>query len=78
MFYRTYGKTGLKMSALGFGTAYLPTHEDETCDVERAAPLLQHAIDLGVNHLDTAYAYIKETSELAVGRALKGYDREKL
>jgi len=76
--YRDYGKTGLKVSALGFGAMRLPTLQDGTCDLEQSVPMLQRGIDLGVNYIDSAWGYINGTSEVAVGRAIKPYDRDKL
>ncbi|NSW53263.1 MAG: aldo/keto reductase [Anaerolineae bacterium] len=78
MEYRKYGNTGAMVSTLGFGAMRLPTHEDGTCDIEKSVPLLQRGIDLGINYIDTAYVYINGTSEVAVGAAIKKYDREKL
>jgi predicted aldo/keto reductase-like oxidoreductase len=56
----------------------LPTLEDGTCDVQKSVPLWRRGIDLGINYIDTAHVYIKGTSEVAVGQAIKGYDRESL
>lgn len=78
MQYRPFGKTGARVSILGFGAMRLPTLEDGTCDVEQSLPLLRRGIDLGINYIDTAHVYIKGTSEVAVGQAIKGYDRESL
>jgi predicted aldo/keto reductase-like oxidoreductase len=78
MQYKRFGKTGLDVSVLGFGAMRLPQLEDGTCDIETSVPLLRRGIDLGINYIDTAYVYIKGTSEVAVGQAIKGYDREKL
>ncbi len=78
MQYRTLGDTGIQASVLGFGAMRLPSHEDGTVDLERSVPLLRHGIDLGINYIDTAYVYINGTSEVAVGQAIKGYDRESL
>ncbi len=78
MQYRTLGKTGIEASILGYGAMRLPQLEDKTCDLEQSVPMLRRAIDMGVNYLDTAYVYINGTSEVAVGEAVKGYDREKL
>ena len=77
MQYRPFGKTGT-VSILGFGAMRLPTLEDGTCDVEKSVPLLRRGIDLGINYIDTAHVYIKGTSEVAVGQAIKGTDRESL
>ena len=39
--------------------------------------MLKKGIDLGINYIDTAYVYINGTSEVAVGKAIKDYDRSK-
>ena len=78
MQYKTFGQTGIRVSTLGYGALRLPTLEDETCDFEKSLPLLTSGIDLGINFIDTAYNYLKGTSEVAVGKAIQGYDRESL
>ena len=55
MQYRNFGKTGIKVSALGFGTMRFPLLHDEVVDEERAIGMIRHAIDEGVNYIDTAY-----------------------
>lgn len=78
MQYRAYGNLGIEVSALGFGAMRLPHLEDGTCDYDRAVPMLQRGIELGINYIDTAWVYIHGTSEVAVGKAIHGHDREKL
>ena len=81
MRYTEFGKTGLKLSALGFGAMRLPTKQDgdkRVVDDDLAIPLLRKAVDLGVNYIDTAPYYVDKLSEGAVGRAIKGYDRSKI
>ena len=78
MQYKEFGKFGFQASVLGFGAMRLPALADGTCDYERSVPMLRRGIDLGINYLDTAYGYINGTSEVAVGKAIKGYDRSKL
>ena len=76
MRYTQFGKTGIKMSALGFGAMRLPTKQDgesKVIDDELAIPLMRRAFDLGVNYIDTAPGYVDDLSEGAVGRAIKGY-----
>ena len=76
MIYKTFGKTGKKVSALGFGAMRLPMKEidgKKYIDDDLAIPLMQQAFDLGINYIDTAPLYCEKLSETAVGKALKGY-----
>ena len=58
MIYNTLGKTGLKVSRLGFGTMRLPTKSDNSdIDKVEATKMLEYAIENGVNISDTAYPY---------------------
>ena len=70
MQYREFGRTGKKVSLLGFGAMRLPKDEDE------AIRIMRRAIDLGVNYVDTARLYGE--SERIVGMALKDGYREKV
>jgi len=62
---RDLGRTGLKVTALGFGAMRLPKESDE-----EAIALLRRGIELGINYIDTAYGYPE--SERRVGEAVKG------
>lgn len=59
----TLGNTGLKISDISFGSSRLRTGEER---------LVDHAIDRGVNYIDTAESYTGGESETVIGRALKG------
>jgi predicted aldo/keto reductase-like oxidoreductase len=81
MIYRPFGKTGIKLSQLGFGCMRFPLTEqfDPTkIDEAQATEMLHYAIAHGVNYFDTAYPYHRETSERFVGKALRGGYREKI
>jgi len=68
MEYRRLGHSGLKLSALSFGSwVTFSTQIDE----ERAAELMRIAYDAGVNFFDNAEAYAGGESEVLMGRALK-------
>ncbi len=73
MQYRTFGNTGVRISALGFGCMRLPEIEENgvfTVDQEKTNRMLRRAVELGVNYFDTAFYYCHENSEIAVGKAL--------
>ena len=72
MEYRTLGKTGLKVSRLGFGCLRLPetkNGEQNRVDDSRAIPLLRRAFELGVNYYDTGWGYVNGDSQRALGAA---------
>ena len=70
MVYRDFGKTGIKMSALGFGCMRLPMADDKVDDA-LCEPLLQRAYELGVNFFDSHWFYCNFDSQRAVGAALR-------
>ena len=72
MQYRDFGKTGLKISALGFGSMRLP-EKDGHVEVDKAVEMIHRAFELGVNYIDSAYFYNHNESEVVVGKALKGW-----
>lgn len=78
MQYRTFDKTGQKVSLLGMGTMRLPVTEDGQVDREVAISMIRHSIDEGINYVDTAYMYHDGESEKIVGQALKDGYREKV
>lgn len=78
MQYRKMGKTGLEVSALGFGLLRPPLLADGTPDESSFTRMLHYAIDHGVNYMDTAYTYLKGQSEVIAGKALAGGYRKKV
>jgi predicted aldo/keto reductase-like oxidoreductase len=83
MQYRKFGKLDWQVSALGFGTMRLPYVPNEAgnwsdIDEPKATEMLHHAIDRGVNYVDTAYPYHEGNSERFLGRVLQNGYREKV
>jgi aryl-alcohol dehydrogenase-like predicted oxidoreductase len=77
MEYTKFGKTDLNVSRLclgtmGFGAATVGQHT-WTLDEEKSKEIIRHALDLGINFIDTAIGYSKGTSEQYIGRAIKEY-----
>jgi len=80
MQYTTLGKTGLKVSRLGFGAMRLPMDgegDDQRIDRSKAIPMIHTAFEAGVTYIDTAVGYCNRDSQRVVGEALKGW-REKV
>jgi aryl-alcohol dehydrogenase-like predicted oxidoreductase len=64
---RVLGRTGAKVSILAFGCgSRFLKYENE----DQALAALNHAIDLGISYLDTAYAYGDGKSEMRVGKVM--------
>jgi len=80
MKYRILGKTGLKVSILGFGCMRLPIKNPSTKEVDEdeAIRLIRMGIDGGINYVDSAYRYHGSKSEIILGKALKDGYREKV
>lgn len=88
MKYRRLGKTGLNVSALGFGCMRMPIvggiqlatdvfDGSKPIDEEAATQLIHTAIERGVNLFDTAYGYHGGQSEPFLGKAVEKM-REKI
>ncbi|HVY80560.1 MAG TPA: aldo/keto reductase [Steroidobacteraceae bacterium] len=72
---RLFGKTGERVSALGFGCMGLVGWYGERNDAEARATLLA-ALDSGINHLDTAASYQVGENEKFVGATIRGRRNE--
>ena len=79
MNYRKFPGTDVTASALGMGCMRLPVQDVEGHPIDRpeAIRMIRHAIDNGVNYVDTAWGYHNEDSEVLVGEALQDGYREK-
>jgi predicted aldo/keto reductase-like oxidoreductase len=68
--YKEYGKTGKKVSAIGFGGMRF-RKEDYEKSFEEAAKVAIRANELGINYFDTAPFYCDDKSEDIMGVAFK-------
>lgn len=71
---RIWGKSGLSIPVIPFGTQGFGNHFGDVAD-ETAIALVHRAIDLGVNHFDCARCYGDSLRKL--GLALKGVPRDR-
>jgi aryl-alcohol dehydrogenase-like predicted oxidoreductase len=67
---RTLGKSGLDVSALGFGCMGISFGYGPTSSREEGIAIIRAAVDAGVTFFDTAEAYGPFTNEKLVGEAL--------
>lgn len=65
------GRTGLRVSRIGFGCAGLGNEYGGLAD-DDAAAVVHHAIDRGITYFDTSTYYGRGLSEERLGRALAG------
>ena len=68
MEYRKLGNSGLKVSEIGLGTNTFSWVIDEPS----AAAIINRALEMGINYIDTADVYGQGGSEEFIGRTLKG------
>ncbi len=78
MQYRTLGRTGTKVSVLGFGAMRLPTDDDGKIRRDEAIRLIRKGIDNGITYVDSAWMYHGGESEVVLGLALKDGYRERV
>src|SRR6185437_16604898 len=71
MEHRRLGKSGPQVSAIGLGCMSLSAIYGKTDD-EAGIAVIQHAIDRGIDFLDSSDMYGWGHNEQVLGRALKG------
>ena len=73
--YRTLGRTGERVSAIGLGGWHLALkHVDEALSLR----IVRSAIDRGINFMDNSWDYNEGASEERMGKALRDGYREKV
>jgi aryl-alcohol dehydrogenase-like predicted oxidoreductase len=73
--YRTLGRTGERVSAIGMGGFHLAQPGLEEAESIR---LIRSAIDRGINFMDNSWDYNEGQSEIRMGKALKDGYRQKV
>jgi aryl-alcohol dehydrogenase-like predicted oxidoreductase len=73
--YRTLGRTGERVSAIGLGGWHLGL---KNVDEELSVRIVRHAVDLGINFLDNSWDYNDGASEIRMGKALRDGYRNKV
>jgi aryl-alcohol dehydrogenase-like predicted oxidoreductase len=76
MKYRTLGKTGFEVSEVSLGTWQVGGRWGDPFSDENAEAIVNRAIDLGVNFIDTADVYGDGQSEAAVARVVRSRKEE--
>ena len=76
MHYRRFGKTGWKVSEIGYGMWGLAGWTGS--DANEVDDALRKAVDMGCNFFDTAWAYGDGRSEKILGQLIKDYRDKKL
>jgi len=74
MEYRNLGRTGVKVSELCLGTMMFGRSTEAVESLE----IIAHALDNGINFVDTANAYAAGESERILGKALGQFGRERV
>ena len=71
MIYRDLGKTGLRVSILGYGASPLG-NEFGTADPQEGIRAVHYAIERGINYFDVSPYYGRTLAETRLGEALGG------
>ena len=74
MIYRTLGKTGERVSAIGLGGHHIGRPPDEKTGIQ----IVRSAIDRGINFMDNCWDYHDGKSEVWMGHALRDGYRQKV
>ncbi len=76
MYYKEYGNTGMKVSAIGMGCMRYDEEDVAAGRLEKCADVALYAAEQGINYFDTAPFYCNDKSEIITGMALSQLDRD--
>jgi aryl-alcohol dehydrogenase-like predicted oxidoreductase len=74
MIYRSLGRTGAKVSAIGLGGYHIGKQKDP----EESLRIVRSAIDAGITFMDNSWDYLQGQSEIRMGKALRDGYRQKV
>lgn len=69
--YVNLGRLGLKVSQICLGCWSFGNSQEWMVEIDKAKPIIERAIDLGVNFFDTANSYSQGRSEEILGQVIK-------
>src|SRR3954453_6123475 len=72
--FRTFGTTGIKVSAIGLGGSHIGNPKDENEGIR----LVRTAVDRGITFMDNCWDYHDGKSEVVMGKALRDGYRQKV
>ncbi|MCQ4672883.1 aldo/keto reductase [Lactonifactor longoviformis] len=78
MYYKSYGNTGIKVSAVGLGTMRYDAEDIRAGRLEKCAEIPLYAFEKGINYWDTAPNYCEDKSEIVTGMALSQIKRSQV
>lgn len=76
MFYKQYGDTDMKVSAIGFGAMRYNDEDVQAGRFDKCAEVALYAHEKGINYFDTAPFYCNDKSEEITGMALSQLKRD--
>lgn len=76
MYYKQYGNTGMKVSAIGMGCMRYDDEDVKAGNFEKCAETALYAHEQGINYFDTAPFYCNDKSEIITGIALSQLPRD--
>ena len=71
---RRLGRTGCEVAEIGLGGAWVLGRQGDR-PFDEGVSLVRHALELGIDYLDTAECYVGGRSEEVFGAALEGWSR---
>lgn len=76
MYYKQYGNTEMKVSAIGMGCMRYNEEDIKAGNLEKCAEVTLYAHEKGINYFDTAPFYCEDKSEIITGIALSQLPRD--